>query len=116
MLQKRRKRENNASWNKTNQNTTPRRAKAQASTATSEKMKYGKAYRIATINIRGAKRQGAREEVEAWMKKKYRHSTHTGNKDRNQCKRSKKRIHMVLFGREPTHQGICSRSSNSNEK
>ena len=63
-------REKNASWNKTNQNITPRRAKAQASTATSEKMKYGKAYRIATINIRGAKRQGTGEEVEAWMKKK----------------------------------------------
>ena len=31
-------------------------------------MHYGKEYTIATINIRGAKRIGAREEVEEWTK------------------------------------------------
>ncbi len=35
-----------------------------------EKMKYGKRYRIATLNVHGMKRIGKREEVEEWMKRK----------------------------------------------
>ncbi len=35
-----------------------------------EKMKYGKKYRIATLNAHGMKRVGKREEIEAWMKRK----------------------------------------------
>ena len=65
---KRRNKRAIVSWEKIAIAERPKRATAQESAATREKMKYGKEYRIATINIRGAKRQGAREEVEEWMK------------------------------------------------
>ena len=47
----------------------PTQAKAQEPRRATEKIKYGKKLKIATLNVRGLKKPGKREEVEQWMKR-----------------------------------------------